>query len=246
MDEAETTVVRNLLLSAMAAADRAVLLEPNNVNNWLQRGNVYRDVMELVGGAEEVATALDEVAELEPANPIHPTNLARLYLMVADRAAALKTTEGQTEAGAALTTAEQYLNQALELKDDYALANYYLAAVYERQDKLAEAIAYVVNLREQLPNDFGLAFRLAMLYLENHDLTAAKKELEEIIAKSPDYSNAYWYLGKIYENEGDLVKATEMVAQVVMLNPDNEQVKSKLEALKAGQTSSEIVEPVAE
>ncbi|MFH1253045.1 MAG: tetratricopeptide repeat protein [Candidatus Uhrbacteria bacterium] len=254
IDATEAAAVQQLVKAAMASADRAAGLAPNNVSNWLQRGNVYRDVLVLVSGAEDVAaSSYLKAMSLEPQNPSLVTNLARLYITIADRARSLKASENKELAATAvesektsLASAEQYLNQAVALKGDYAPAHYYLAAVFERQGKLAEAAARMAALRDYSPLNVGLGFQLSMLYvrLQNYDL--AQKELERIVGLAPNYSNARWFLASMYEIKGDLAKAIEQVSEVAKANPDNQSVKDRLAKLQAGQLTTNVPTPVEE
>jgi len=254
IDANETSVIQQLVKAAMASADQAVILSPNNVNNWVQRGNVYRDVMVVVTGAEDVsATSYLTAMKLEDNNPDYPTSLARLYLAVADRAHGLKSSENKELATSAieaeksaLASAEQYLNQAIALKSDYASAHYYLAAVFERQGKLTEAVDRLVVLRDYRPLDVGLGFQLAVFYISLKDYDSAQKELERIIELSPDYSNARWYLASMYEIGGNLTKAIEQITKLAEINPDNQFVQDRLNSLKAGQLTTKVPTPVEE
>lgn len=254
IDATEAASVQQLVKGAMASADQAAALSPNNVSNWIQRGNVYRDVMVVVSGAEDVSAASYlKAMSLEPQNPSHPTDLARLYVLVADRARQMKGSDNKelvataTESEKnALTSAEQYLNQAIALKGDYAPAHYYLAAVFERQGKLNDAAARLAALRNYRPLDVGLGFQLSMLLirLQNYDL--AQKELERVVGLAPTYANARWYLAAMYEISGDLNKAIEQVEKVAETNQDNQAVQSRLAKLKAGELTTKIPNPVEE
>ncbi len=250
----QTTQVQRLVAAAINSAKRATDLEPSNVSNWSVRGNVYREVLSLVTGAEDYAAAsYMKASELEPLNPVHKTNLGQLYLIVADRARALKTAEDENFAAQAaasektsLASAEEAFQAAITLKGDYAPAHYYLAAVFERQGRLDEATARLVALRNYAPLDVGLGFQLAMLYLRLENYDAAQTELERIVGLAPNYSNARWYLASMYEIDGDLAKALEQVEAVAELNPDNEVAQTRLGKLRAGELTTRIPTPVEE
>lgn len=254
IDATEAAAVQQLVKAAMASADRAAALASSNVSNWLQRGNVYRDVSILVSGAEDVAAASYlKAISLEPKNPAHPTNLARLYITVADRVRSLKASENKELAATAvesektsLASAEEYLNQAIAIKGDYASAHYYLAAVFERQGKVADAAARMAALRNYSPLNVGLGFQLSMLYIQLKNYDLAQKELERIVNLAPNYSNARWFLASMYEISGDLDKAIDQVNEVAKTNPDNQLVKNRLEKLQAGQLTTKIPTPVEE
>jgi len=254
IDENEKAVIQKLLLATMAAADRAVQLAPYDITSWSQRGNIYRDVLNLVGEAEDTAVNSYLVAsKLEPSNPIPLVNLGRLYLVVADRAINLENFEDQTlveqaktAASIALASAEEYLTKAVALKSDYAPANYYLAAVYERQNKTVEAIAHLESLLQTKSNSVGLELQLALLYIKDGNSVAAQNLLEKMIAANPNYSNARWYLASIYEFGGDFDQAIAQVSKVLELNSDNQKVKDRLSELQVGKTAAEMPPPLEE
>jgi Tfp pilus assembly protein PilF len=229
-------------------------LSSNNVVNWTRRAQIYHEVINLVGGAEDVAAASYlKAVELEPNNPFILASLARLYLSIADRAHSFKTSEqvdlakqAAASETSSLASAEDYLRQAITLKNDYATAHYYLAAVYERQGRLKEAAGRLEALRDQIQNNLGLGFQLSMMYLRLEDYPSAKAELERLLKLAPNYSNARWYLATIYEVEGNLAAAIAEVEKVAVLNPDNQAVAFRLENLRAGLLAAQMPEPVEE
>ena len=248
----ETQAIVDMVTASVNAAVRATSIEPNYVSNWVVRGSIYRDLMSFAQGAEDLAAqSFQNTIQLEPNNPVHPTNLGRVYLTVADRARSLKSAEDEELAAQAveqetalLTGAETAFLAAVELKSDYLHAHYYLAAVYERQGKLEQAAARLVALRNNNPADIGLAFQLTqmLIRLERYDI--ATQELERIVELSPQYSNALWYLASMYEIAGDQEKAIEAIQKVVELNPGNQIAKDRLGRLEAGETTTVIPEPI--
>jgi len=248
----QTQQLQSLVAACLSAAQRATALEPNNVDNWAIRGGVYRELIPLVNGAQDLAAAsFVQAMTIEPNNPGHVTDLARTYLAVADHDAALKSstnadlakqaTDGEKDA---LSKAEEQLNKAIALKANYAPAHYYLAAVYERQGKLDDAAARLAALRDYAPLDMGIGFQLSQLYIRQHKYDLAKTELTRLIGLDDKYSNARWYLASIDEMQGDLKGALEQVQKVAELNPDNKLVADRLAKLKAGETTISNPPPV--
>lgn len=248
----ETQSIIDAVTAAVNAAARATEIEPNYVSNWVVRGSMYRDLMSFAQGAEDLAAqSFQNAMALEPNNPVHPTNLGRVYLVVADRARNLKSAEDAELAAQAtqqeltlLAGAEQTFTAAIALKSDYLPAHYYLAAVYERQGKLEQAGARLAALRNNNPADIGLAFQLTQLLIRLQRYDIATQELERIVGLSPNYSNALWYLASMYEIAGDQDKAIDAVQKVVELNPENEMAQSRLDRLEAGEVTTVIPEPI--
>jgi tetratricopeptide (TPR) repeat protein len=246
--------VSSLVASSVNAAKRATELGPDDVLNWAGRGTVYRDVMGSVPNAEDFAAAsFKQAALFEPANPSHLVDLARVYLMVADRARSMSGSDDSAVVQAAkraeidqLAAAEKALQAAIDLKRDYAPAYYYLAATLERQGRLDEAASRIAGLRDANPNDVSLGFQLAMLYLRGGHDDLATVELERVLSINPNHSNALWYLSALYERAGDLEQAIRLAERVAELNPDNAAVRQRVEQLKAGKAAAEIPVPIEE
>ena len=103
------------------------------------------------------------------------------------------------------------------------------------------------------PRDVGVGFQLALLYYRNDQKEDAIKLLESVVALSPNYSNAHWYLATMYDERGDIDKAIAEMEKVLELNADNQQVVDKLAELRlkksqppvAGQTG-ELPPPVTQ
>lgn len=250
----QTQEVSNLVSSAINSATRATSIEPNSVSNWALRGQIYRDVMSFAQGAEDLASQMFlNAARLEPNNPIHRVSLGRVYLTVADRARSLKNAEDKELAKTAteqetnlLKTAEQTFLAAIQLKNDYLPAHYYLAAVYERQGRLEEAAARLAAVRNANQADIGVAFQLSQLLIRLQKYDLATKELERIVGLKPEYSNGLWYLASMYEIGKKQPEAIKLIEKVAELNPDNQAAKQRLARMKAGEITTKLPEPIQE
>jgi len=251
-DKAEDvqTRIQNLSATSIDLAKRATDSHPSDSLNWLNRGYVYQNLVGLVSGAEDWAVkAYDEYNKLVPNNPLGFNRLGNVYLTKVDL---LKTVLSQSgkQGGTTLTesekqtingqieenllSAETNFKKAIELKKDFSAAIYSLGVVYEREDKLAEAIAQLESAQVYSPTDSSLAFELGLLYQRNNQKNLALASLEKAVQLYPDYSNALWYLGLMYEERGEIAKAIETIKKVETLNPDNETVKEKLTSLQSG------------
>lgn len=248
----QTKEISQIVSASIQEGTRAVQLEPNKVGNWQLLGLLYRETMSFAENAEDrSANAFANTLRLEPLNPAHSVDLARVFLAVADRARTLKSSKDAEQAKGAteqerklLTSAEQTLNQAIKLKGDYLPAHYYLAATYEREGKVVQATARLVALTKNTPADIGLGFELAQMYIRAKKFDAAKQELERLIQINPNYSNAIWYLASVYEIQGNPQKSIELVQKVVQLNPENKAAQERLRKLQAGEVTTTIPEPI--
>lgn len=246
---ADPEYVKSLIGAAVNAGIRATDLGPTNVANWELRGDVYREVSSLIADASTFSVAsYQQAVTLSPANPRYLVGLARGYLAVVDVLAPIvkgddKDQAAQAEAAqtTALQNASDALLKAITLKSDYAEARYYLASVQERENKLADAVASMEIVRASAPNDVGVGLQLSLLYLRQGKNNLAKKELERIIALAPNFANAHWYLASVLEEEKDIEGALIELETIMKLDPKNDTVQKKIDALKAGQKPVETI-----
>jgi tetratricopeptide (TPR) repeat protein len=252
----QTKEIINNVRRAVGFAERATQVEPAVADNWTTRGRIYRDLMPFAPRASQFATATYKRAtELEPVNPSHHVNLGRVYLAMADQANRVigseETTEKVTQQAEeqrkqALDSAVQSFEKAIELKQDYGPAHYYLAGTFERQGKLDEAASRLIALQRARPADTGLGLQLGILLLRMEEYDAARQQLERLLEISPDFSNAKWFLASVYEIQDEREKALELVEEVAAANPDNSLVQKRVERMRAGELTTQIPRPVEE
>ncbi len=250
----DPNVIQQFIAASLNAGKTATDLSSGNVDNWELRGQLYREVAPLIADADVFAiTSWQQAVLLAPSNPKEYVGLARAFMARADRLAVLAESEDAVQAKTAVTdrdtalaAAAEALLKAQSLKPDYTPAQYYLAQVYERQDKLADAVKSMEALKVAAPNDIGVAMQLGLLYLRQGKNAAAKAELVRALTIAPNYANAHWYLATIYEQEDDLAAAIAEVEKIAETDPNNALVTQRLERLRAGLASSVIPEPVDE
>lgn len=246
--QAPAEQIQSVLSAAVNAAVRATEIGPNTVANWEVRGNVYREVAPAVANAADFSIASFITAtELAPNNPLYAVGLGRAYLAKADLFAQLSQSEDEliknealASRAAALLQAETALLRAVELKHDYTAARYFLSVVYEREDKLADAVKSMEIVRALNGEDVGVGMQLSLLYLRQGKNDLAKAELQRIIALSPTYANARWYLSVLFEQEGDIAAAILQVKEVLKTNPNNEAAQQRLVRLEGGEVEDDV------
>lgn len=226
-----------LASNAVDSAKKTTEINPQNVVNWSVRGFVYQNIIGLVSGSETWALENYERAiTLEPTNPYLFTELGWTYVLQSDIFAQAGKDKERQEA---LDKALEKFNKAIELKQDYALANFRAALVYDRLGEIDQAIDKMEQAKMQAPFDTGIGFRLGLLYYRKDELSKAKAELEGVIILSPNHSNARYFLGLIYDREGKKDLAIEQFEKVQEFNPQNEEVSKILENLRAGKPALE-------
>lgn len=254
MTDDELATLKSLITGTLEAADGAVVASPNDSVNWSIRSAIYRELLPLVSGADQVARQSgDQSVGLEPVNVANIVDRARVELAIGDQATAIlndKASDQATKDNAqkvideTLKNAEMILGKAVELKSDYAPAYYYLAAVFERSGKVDEAAKRLELAYKYAPTDLGLGLQLGLVYLKQEKLDEAQKTFENLVKLYPDYSNAMWYLAAIYANNGKKQEALDLLAKVAKLNPENEAVKQAIDQLNGNATPSAVPEPV--
>ncbi|MBU1102334.1 tetratricopeptide repeat protein [Patescibacteria group bacterium] len=231
------SLIQNYSAVAINIAKRTTDLASLNVDNWVQRAAIYRAVMPYTNGADQWAfDSYEGAIKLEPNNPFYYLELGRAYVLAADL---LSYTAGQDQEKQAkmneyLKKGEEALSKSVELKPDYAPAIFQLSLVYDREGMLDEAIAKMKETRDIYPQDIGVAFQLGLLYYKQPSLDLARTEFERAVMLDTNYSNARYFLGLIYDKQGDKAKAIEQFEKIAELNPDNQDVKTILDNLRAG------------
>ncbi|MBU4274951.1 tetratricopeptide repeat protein [Patescibacteria group bacterium] len=233
-DISQEEISKNIQLlvgDSINAAKIASDVNPKNIANWSVRGLIYQNLIGVVPGVEDWAINSYESAEkLDPNNPYYPAQKGIVYLI---RAAAL-TEEKEGDKPQILSQAKEQLDKAIQLKSDYAPARFQMAMVSQAEGKTDEAIKGLEDTKQYAPNDIGLAFQLGILYYQKKDWKSAQGEFERAIGISPNYSNALYFSGLTYYEQGQTNKAIEKIKKVLEINPDNETVAKVLANLKAG------------
>jgi len=236
--------VQNQIASAVNIALRATTVDPADSQNWVNRGLVYENLLTLVGGADQAA--INTYNESLMRNPVDPNTYLRIgnvYLAVAEniqRALSRGQVGGDVSTARKqidenLTKAGESYNKAVGLYNNFGQALYNLAVVYDRQNKLPDAIKQFEKLRAANPRDPSMAFQIGLLYYRNNQKDAAFIAWQQAVVLFPNYSNARWYLSLAYEERGDLVNALKQAEEIEKFNPDSEVVKERLAKLRSGQ-----------
>jgi len=229
--------VQNLIATAINIGKRTTDLSPLNVDNWEQRAAIYRSVIGFIPGAEEwTFDAYKEASKLAPQNPLYYFELGRSYILAADILAPAAQQDKTAEAKMKdyLIKAELALSKAVQAKPDYAPAIFQQSLVFDRQGKIDQAITKMIETKNGYPNDVGVAFQLGLLYYKKASWSQAAIELERAVLLDGNYSNARYFLGLVYDRQGDKAKAIDQFRKIEVLNPDNQDVKAIIANLIAG------------
>ncbi|MFC1663745.1 tetratricopeptide repeat protein [Patescibacteria group bacterium] len=224
--------------NAINFSKRATDLNPENVANWNVRGFIYRNMIGILGGAENWAViSYQRAVELEPNSPFALAEIGRVYLAKVD------ILEDEPEIAENLVLAKENFEKSLELKSDYAPAHFQIAMIYVREENIDQAIKKLEQTKQVAPNDTGLAFQIGLLYYQDEQLEKARTEFERAITLDENYSNARYFLGLIYDRQGKRSSAISQFEKIEELNPENQEVKKILENLITGKDILEGITP---
>ncbi len=156
--EAQETIFKSL-----DSTEKATEISSRNVANWNVRGFIYRNLIGLVGEAENWAIkSYQKARELEPKNPYIFNEIGLVYLAKVDFLTRMGGEEKEILEN--LNLAEDNFKKAIELKPDYAPAHFQLAMVYQREGKTEEAILKLEETKLIASSDSGFAFQLGILF----------------------------------------------------------------------------------
>ncbi|MEK9174597.1 MAG: tetratricopeptide repeat protein, partial [Patescibacteria group bacterium] len=206
---------------AIKHAKRAIELNNNDYQNWVEAGRVYATVVpiKIAGAYESALTNYNKALTLNPKSPLLYLTLAQLELAKNDS-----------------KTARIAIGQALQLKPDYTDAIFLLAQIDANEGNLVEAIQSVEKVAQIAPNDPTVFFQLGLLNYNNKNYKKAVEALERAVALLPDYANARYFLGLSYYQIGKNSEAVKQFVEIQKNNSDNQEVALILGNLRAGKS----------
>ena len=245
--EEATMLFTTSLQNAIIYGKRAIQLNPFDAENLRTLGRVYETVIPFVAGSADLAlTNYQGARALSPRDPSIVADLARTHLVLADT----MILQGGGSASRALASEERrtallLLEEALAIKEDYALAHFRLAQLYAAEGQTEAAIERAEIAFQLAPQDIGAAFQLGLLYYQQDNLTSARRAFERAAELNANYSNALYFLGLIESREGNTLEAIQRFESVDLLNPGNREVGKILDNLKSGREALYGIVPPA-
>lgn len=212
---------QTILAEAISNVQSAITIDKKNYQNWSMLGRVYGSVVPLgVEGAYESAKqAYEKAITLHPNSPVIPLTLARLEL---------------ARDANNIDAAKKFIDKALEKKNNYTEAIFLLSQLEIQAGNIENAIKSAEAVVVIEPNNPVYFFQLGLLQSSLGNNEKAISAFEKAVALNSQYSNARYFLGLSYFRVGKISEAIEQFTLVSDLNPENEEVKTILENLKAG------------
>lgn len=226
LEELAQTQLQGFLDGALAAAQRAILLNRENYQNHVALGRVYAQVLSVDGALKGAENAFLAAREANPMNPVFYLDLARLR------------SAGGDDAGA-----REFINEALILKPNYTAAVFLKAQLDINAGNTAQAIAGLEQALVTNPNDPNLYFQLGLLKYNEDNFTGAREAFENAVIRDPQFANARYFLGLSYYEVGNNEAAVEQFQILMDLFPDNQEVGLILRNLQSGQEPFTGAEP---
>ncbi len=218
VENSSPEAVAPVLATAVNEAKLVSNFQPSNVQTWDVLSLMYLNARAFAPEANQWARdTLLKAIELESTNPTLYWRLANTYVFDED-----------------LEKAEEEYKKAIELKPDYVDAYSELSRVYEVQERYDEAIDLYNPIMGAVSQSPSLLFDLGRLFYNREaegDRQLAEQAWLRAVALMPDYSNALYGLAVLYEKTGQTDKSIEYYSKVQELNPDNQDLRAKLQTL---------------
>ncbi len=220
----DVQAVTDLLARAVNEARTATDISPNAVAIWENLATMYDNASQLVPEAADWSIkSLNQASELEPTNPILMWRLGNDYMLQNNFAKAI-----------------EYYQKSINLKKDYVGAYVSLTGAYESNKELDKAIEVYRNILPLGSNNSEILFNFGRLLYnrgQKDDKANAEKLWLEAVRIQPNYSNALYSLGLLYEGQGNKTLALEYYYKVKDLNPNNKDIIAKIKSLVVGATA---------
>lgn len=242
-DSQRAARVQNLISSSVQLAQRATEVQPQEALNWANLASVYQAMTGLVDSVEQLAEeSYAKASELRPGDPSFDNRVGQMWLARADLIRQIATGATGTnlqamadQAAASLENAEAAFTRALEKSPSFGRAIYNRAAVYDRQNRVQEAINDLERIAPANANNATLMFELGILYLRDGRNDDAFGAMQRAVLLSPQYANARWYLALLLEERGEIDAALVHLKEILKSNEDHPVLLEKIAQLEAGE-----------
>lgn len=167
ISEDDRANITTLVSQAIRESKTATSLRPNLAGTWTNLGNVYRQLINVAQGSDQLAVEnYAQAVALDPANPALRVEYGGIFFQLAQTA----TVSAQKEE--LLNRSAQEFSTAIRLKNDYANAYYNLAKAME----LGENYPAAYQAMQQV---------VALIDKNSTDYATAQQELEALKDKLP-------------------------------------------------------------
>ncbi len=206
---------RSAFDQAAAAFERAIKLQPENIPALVNVSLAYN----ALGQNSSAEKALRQALKYDPASSSANFNLALLLCEM-----------GHPE------EAESALRTALKADPTFAAAAYNLGVLLAKNHP-EESRQWCRKAYELDPQDPKYGYTLAFYLRQQQNLSDAIATLRDVVARHPDYQDAYLLLAGTYEAQGDRPRAVAIYRQFLSrpgLSPqDRDALEAKIQSLQS-------------
>ena len=218
-DTATVELVRKNIEGSIESASNAIMYDKSNYFNYVILARISSALVPLnVPNAFDFAVNSYSSAIMN--NPTKPDLL-------------LETAKFFADAGK-FGEAKLALEKALSIKSNYQEAIFLLSQVQATEGSIDDAISSVTLLTKNNPQAQYLFFQLGYLKYVKKDYLGAIDALNNAIKIDAEYANARYFLGLSLSKLGKVNEAIEQFVIIQKSNPDNKEIVSILENLRAG------------
>jgi len=133
--------------------------------------------------------------------------------------------------------AKQYYQQLLQIGVQKPEVYTSLSDIYKAEGDTAMALQAVAKGRELYPEDFNLLIAETNIYLATSEKEKAMKDLEMALQFDKSNPSIFFAVGTIYDQMGDIPKATGAYESAITLKPDYFEANYNLGALYVNQAA---------
>lgn len=232
VSDVEKTQFRSLLTRAVQSAKSATAVNPLDPENWMELGRTYEAIIQFDpnGFKSSAIFAYKEALRVSPHSPLPLLALARVELQTKNPDGALG-----------------YLKESIKIKNDFIAGHIMIAEVSVQEGKLKDAIAELertVIADPNNPENIGIILRIGVLYYQDGDYNKAQKIFENLISMNPNYAEARYALGVVYDKKGMTSDAIAQFEAIHAIFPNNEEIQTILSNLRSGRdTRGNVIAP---
>lgn len=238
----ESNYISTRFRNALQSLQQAVELNPSDSVNYISLANLYEEFIVIQkDSANKAIENYEKAIELDPKNLELYRAIANIKITLADLDTMERNQQQQQpsaeiseEAQELLVSAEDYINQALEINSEYLAGNLLLVTIYEKRGEIEKAIEKSKENIEMYPNYPELQMDLGRIYYQQENYDEAEKYLRTAIRMNNQYSNARYLLGLVLDKKDEKEAALEEFRKIKESNPENELLDQIIDNLENG------------
>jgi len=99
--------------------------------------------------------------------------------------------------------------------------SYFKATTYAKTGNIAEAFRLFSELASQYPEDILIVYSYGVAAMLSNHFTEAEQSFREVLHLNPDYLNAYLNLATLYERNGKISQAADILQKIIDQYPNS-------------------------